>query len=76
MPTSRHRKSHKQKKSQRRAELDLKRHRTQVFAKKIEEAVKSYKEQEEAREVSAQLPPVGYTPLEAKDIDLQNYNVV
>lgn len=80
MPTSKHRKTHKKKKSQRRAELDVKRHRTQVFAQKVEEAIRAYKAQEEldaAAGPSVSLPPVpGLSPLPAQEIFPTDYTII
>jgi hypothetical protein len=78
MPVSKHRKNHKQKKTQRRQEFDLKRHRTQVFAAKINEAIRAHKEQEELdaqMPMAASLPP-GLSPLPATEITLDDFNKI
>jgi hypothetical protein len=68
MPTSKHRKGHKDKKNARKRELELKRHRTQVFAQKVNEAVKAYQEQEAEQ--------TGLTSLPSMEINLDNDNII
>ena len=70
MPTSKHRKNHKQKKNARRSELDLRRHRVQVFSQKVSEAIQAHKEQESG------LSLTGLTALPAVEINLDNHNII
>ena len=55
MPKSKHRKEHAAKKTQRRRELELKRHQMEGFAKKVSELLKQEGEEKRKQEANEML---------------------